>query len=126
MLDGYPDLDEEVTVPDDKPVGKGKKPKKGRKKKNWKILKELNKNLCKHNKLLKQESARRKAEEESAARAAAEQPDQRKNSNGLSQFLGDLGRAVCKAAPKVLTALATAAFNFFVGPKVFSKVRQAA
>lgn len=119
LLDKYGDTTDEVAVPVSESAGKAER-QPALSKKERKIFKALTKALRKHNKLLKEESERRRAEEE-----AVETPARSKHDNGVRGFLVKLGDAICKAVPKLLTTLAPLAFGYFFKAKFAGKAPQA-
>lgn len=89
--------------------------------KELKIFKALAKALKRQNKLLKQEMKQRKAEEAAVATA-----DKRKHNRGVKGFLKNLGDAICRAVPKILTTLTTLAFGYLFKAKFAGKALQVA
>lgn len=124
LLDKYGNIADEVAVPVSESAGKAGQ-QLALSKKERKIFKALAKALRKHNKLMKQEAARRETEEE-ATKTAAKDTDKRKRDNGTRGFLDKLGDAICKAIPKLLTTLATLAFGYFVNKRFAGKALQVA
>lgn len=120
LLDKYENTTDEMVVPASESAGKAKQqPALSRKER--KILKALAKALRKHNKLMKQEAERRRAEEE-----ATEKANRRKDDSSTRGFFNKLGDAICKAIPKVLTAIATVALGFFFNRKPSRRALRAA
>lgn len=125
MLEKYRDVADELPAPidDNETVemssSKAKRLDYYKKRELW-VLKRLTKALRKQNKLLKMEAERRKAEEEAAVTAEKDKCDTRKKG-----FLKNLGDAICKAIPKVLTTLVTLAFGYFFKEKFPRKALQA-
>jgi len=117
LFEGYTDEASEPVVEPDSETKK----RIGLSKKERKIFKALAKALKRRNKLLKQEMKQRKAEE-----AAVATVDKRKHDRGVKGFLKNLGDAICKAIPKVLTTLTTLAFGYFFKAKFAGKALQAA
>ncbi len=116
MFEGYENEASEPAVEPDSET----KERIGLSKKDRKIFKALAKALKRQNKLLKREVTQRKAEE-----AAVATVDKRKHDRGVKGFLKNLGDAICKAIPKVLTTLTTLAFGYFFKAKFAGKALQA-
>lgn len=120
IFDKYGDATDEIAVPVSESAGKAERQPMLRKKER-KIFKALAKALRKQNKLLEQEAERRKAEEE-----ATEKANRRKDDSSTRGFFNKLGDAICKAIPKVLTAIATVALGFFFNRKPSRRALRAA
>jgi len=121
MFDKY-NTPETAPVSAGEPVGKAKaKRQRILKKKEIRVLKNLAKAVRKHDKLMKQEAARRKAEEEAAAQTA-----KRKNGDDGKGFLNSFAKAICKALPQIVTAVVTGVLGFFFKRKSSGKALQAA
>ena len=111
LLDKYENTTDEMVVPASESAGKAKQqPALSRKER--KIFKALAKALRKHNKLMKQE--------------ATEKANRRKDDSSTRGFFNKLGDAICKAIPKVLTAIATVALGFFFNRKPSRRALRAA
>ena len=127
MLDKYVDAVDEVAAPATESISKTKaKAKRQRflKKKEIRALKALAKAFRKHNELMEQEAARRKAEEDAAEKAVAKQASKNESDNGMRGFLHKLGNAICKAVPGILTTLTTLIFGHFVKMRSTGKALQ--
>lgn len=120
LLDKYENTTGEMVVPAGESAGKAEQ-QPVLSKKERKIFKALAKALRKHNKLMKQEAERRRAEEE-----ATEKANRRKDDSSTRGFFNKLGDAICKAIPKVLTAIATVALGFFFNRKPSRRALRAA
>lgn len=120
LLDKYENTTGEMVVPAGESAGKAEQ-QPVLSKKERRIFKSLAKALRKHNKLLKQEAERRRAEEE-----ATEKANRRKDDSSTRGFFNKLGDAICKAIPKVLTAIATVALGFFFNRKPSRRALRAA
>ena len=120
ILDKYENNTNEIAVPVGESAGKAEQ-RCALSRKERKIFKVLAKALRKHNKLMKQEAERRKAEEE-----ATEKANRRKDDSSTRGFFNKLGDAICKAIPKVLTAIATVALGFFFNRKPSRRALRAA
>lgn len=73
-----------------------------------KILRKICKLLRKQNKLLKQEMKPQRKEKNNAKKCSTEKEGDKE----VKGFLRDLGKAICKAVPTILTTLTSMAFNF--------------
>lgn len=120
ILDKYENNTNEIAVPVGESAGKAEQ-RCALSRKERKIFKVLAKALRKHNKLMKQEAERRRAEEE-----ATEKANRRKDDSSTRGFFNKLGDAICKAIPKVLTAIATVALGFFFNRKPSRRALRAA
>lgn len=128
MLEKYTDTSSEEFVKSASEPAESLKAKRQRffKKKELRVLKALEKAVRKHNKLMKQEAARRQAEEEAAEKAAAEKAAKRKNDNDEKGFLSNFAKAICKALPQIVTAVVTGVLGFLLKRKPSGKALQAA
>ena len=120
ILDKYENNTNEIAVPVGESAGKAEQ-RCALSRKERKIFKALAKALRKHNKLMKQEAERRRAEEE-----ATEKANRRKDDSSTRGFFNKLGDAICKAIPKILTAIATVALGFFFNRKPSRRALRAA
>lgn len=116
----------DASIPTDEPIRKGE----SRyicfmKKRERRALKRLAKMLAKHNKLMEQEAARRRAEEDAVAKAAAEKAAKHKNNCDEKGFLVSFGKAICKVLPQIVTAVVTGVLGFFFKRKSSRKILQA-
>lgn len=120
LLDKYENTTGEITVPAGEFAGTAEQ-QPVLTKKERRIFKNLAKAFRKYNRLMKQEAERRKAEEE-----ATEKANRRKDDSSTRGFFNKLGDAICKAIPKVLTAIATVALGFFFNRKPSRRALRAA
>lgn len=120
LLDKYGNTTDEIAVPAGEFAGTAEQ-QPVLTKKERRIFKNLAKAFRKYNRLMKQEAERRKAEEE-----ATEKANRRKDDSSTRGFFNKLGDAICKAIPKVLTAIATVALGFFFNRKPSRRALRAA
>lgn len=120
LLDKYGNTTDEIAVPAGEFAGTAEQ-QPILTKKERRIFKNLAKAFRKYNRLMKQEAERRKAEEE-----ATEKANRRKDDSSTRGFFNKLGDAICKAIPKVLTAIATVALGFFFNRKPSRRALRAA
>ena len=120
LLDKYGNTTDEIAVPAGEFAGTAEQ-QPVLTKKERRIFKNLAKAFRKYNKLMKQEAERRRAEEE-----ATEKANRRKDDSSTRGFFNKLGDAICKAIPKVLTAIATVALGFFFHRKPSKRALRAA
>lgn len=82
-----------------------------------KVLKKIKKIVKRQNKLLKMELEQKRAEREAAEAekaTAAKQAAEANQGQDMKGFFNKLGDAICKAIPRVLTALVPAFFGWFI------------
>lgn len=120
LLDKYGNTTDEIAVPAGEFAGTAEQ-QPVLTKKERRIFKNLAKAFRKYNRLMKQEAERRRAEEE-----ATEKANRRKDDSSTRGFFNKLGDAICKAIPKVLTAIATVALGFFFNRKPSRRALRAA
>lgn len=116
ILDKYSDTLNETMASPANPVVNAKAQRQHiLRKRDIRAIKALTKALREHNKLVKEEVARRKAADAAEHEAATKQQtaESGRGQNG-KDFLNKLGDAICKAVPRVLTALASSFFGWLI------------